>query len=94
VPELSICQLAMLTAIFTADEHVLDTDQLLERVPYSEPSLGATDVSAWFDELQALFDRELVLREAAPHGYVYRATTQAAAIVYGYTARALMPRIA
>jgi hypothetical protein len=81
--QLSICATAMLAAIVSND--ILDTDQLLEIVPYREPALGCDgDVGRWFDELQVLLDYALIVREPAPHAYQYRPTTAGVDQIYGW----------
>ena len=79
--QLSICASAMLAAIVSND--ILGTDQLLSIVSYREPSIGCDgDVSRWFEELQVLLDRGLIVGEPAPHAYQYRPTVAGAWKVY------------
>ena len=82
--QLSMCATAMLTAIVSND--VLDTDQLMAIVPWNEPSVGCgEDLLRWFDDLQQLLDWALIVREPAPHAYLYQATPAGARHVYGLT---------
>jgi hypothetical protein len=74
----------MLTALVSSDPMLLDTEQLLERVPHQEPAIGVEDISAWIDQLQLLLDWGLVVREPAPHAFIYKPTVKGVTLVYGY----------
>jgi hypothetical protein len=66
-PDLSLTQLAQLAAIVDYGAGIAD-DLLRAFVPIPE------DASAWYGDLQALLDQELVERIAARDEYRYRAT--------------------
>ena len=88
--EISVCALAILTALVVHSPRELSNEDLLRAVPVGDPSLGVKDVAEWFDRLQELLTRQMVIRVEGPNCFLYRTTELGLRVVYGYMPAAHM----